>query len=115
MMPNMDPRQLKKMMERMGIRSDEIDAQRVVIETKDADIVIDNPQVIRINAQGSSSFQISGDISERAKEEALPEISEEDVKVVMEQSGLSDEQKARDALLEAKGNIAEAILKLKGA
>ncbi len=116
MMPNMDPRALKKMMERMGIRSEEIDALRVTIETRDKNILIDNPQVTLINAQGSSSFQITGDISETEKSdsESLPEISEDDVKVVMEQSGTTDEEKARDALTKSKGNIAEAIMALKG-
>ena len=41
-------------------------------------------------------------------------IEEEDVKLVMEKSGISDEASAREALEESNGNIAEAILKLKG-
>ena len=68
MMPNIDPRQLKRMMDSMGIKSSEIKAGRVVIEGAEMDIVIENPQVTQINAQGNVSFQISGDIKEVERE-----------------------------------------------
>jgi nascent polypeptide-associated complex subunit alpha len=112
MIPNIDPRQLKKVMDRMGIKSESIEASRVVIETADKDIVIENPEVMAINAQGNTSFQISGEVKEVDK--ARVSIDEEDVKLVMEKSGVSDEASAREALEESNGNIAEAILKLKG-
>ena len=111
MMPNIDPRQLKKVMDRMGIKSESIDASRVIIETADKDIVIENPDVIAINAQGSVSFQISGMVNEVDKTKV--EINDEDVKFVMEKAGVSDGSAARKALEESNGNIAEAILKLK--
>jgi nascent polypeptide-associated complex subunit alpha len=113
MMPNIDPRQLKQMMERMGIKSSEIKAGRVVIEGEEKDIVIDNPQVTRINAQGNVSFQISGDIREVEKALEKAEIGDDDVRMVMESSGVGDEAKARAALEETNGDIAEAILRLK--
>ena len=62
--------------------------------------------------QGNTSFQISGEVKEVDK--ARVSIDEEDVKLVMEKSGVSDEASAREALEESNGNIAEAILKLKG-
>ncbi len=111
MIPNIDPRQLKKVMDRMGIKSESIEASRVVIETRDKDIVIENPEVVSINAQGNTSFQISGEVTEVDK--AKVEIDDEDVKLVMEKSGTADSAAAREALEESNGNIAEAILKLK--
>lgn len=114
MMPNIDPAQLKKMMDRMGIKSTEIDAVRVVIEGRESDIVIEDPQVMQITAQGSTSFQISGNATEKPKEQPKVEIGDDDVKMVMEQAGSGDEASARKALEESNGNIAEAILKLKG-
>ncbi len=111
MMPNMDPRQLKRLMDSMGIRSREIDATRVVIEGKDMDIIIENPQVTAIDAQGNRSFQVAGEAREVGKVKA--EIGDDDVKLVMEQSGGSDETQARKALEESGGDIAAAILKLK--
>ncbi len=114
MMPNLDPRSIKKMMDRMGIKSDEIEAQRVIIEGRAGDIVIESPHVMRIEAQGNTSFQISGSVSERPKQIEKIEISDDDVKLAREQSGVGDDDAVRKALEESNGNIAEAILKLKG-
>ena len=114
MMPNVDPRQLKKLMDSMGIKSSEIRAGRVVIEGEEMDIVIENPQVTRIDAKGNVSFQVSGEVREVEKNAAKVEIGEDDVKLVMQQAGVSDESLARSALEETNGDIAEAILKLKG-
>jgi nascent polypeptide-associated complex subunit alpha len=113
MMPNMDPRTLKNMMAKMGIKSTEIDSQRVVIETQEGEIIITNPQVTRIEAQGSVSFQISGDVAEVEKKVNL-EVTEDDLKLVGEQTGVTDMDKIRAAIEESNGDIAEAILKLKG-
>ena len=115
MMPNMDPRALKKMMERMGIKNTEIDAIRVVIEGKERDIVIEQPQVTQIEAQGVKTFQVSGEISEREKGAAAEkvEISEDDINMVKEKAGIDNSELARKALEESNGDIAEAILKLK--
>jgi NACalpha-BTF3-like transcription factor len=40
--------------------------------------------------------------------------SDEDVKLVMEQSGTTDEEQAAKALKEANGDVVKAIMKLKG-
>lgn len=114
-MPNLDPKSIKKMMDRMGIKSNEIEASRVIIEGRDSNLIIENPQVMMIEAQGTKSFQISGNVSEQRKEIAKAEISDDDVKMVREQSGINDDDAARAALEESNGNIAEAILKLRGA
>jgi nascent polypeptide-associated complex subunit alpha len=106
MMPGMDPRQMQQLMKQMGIKSEELSAKSVIIETEDAKLIIDNPQVTKISMQGSTSFQIAGEVR---KEES---ISEDDVKMVAEQAEVSEE-KAKDALTEANGDIAEAIMKLK--
>jgi nascent polypeptide-associated complex subunit alpha len=113
MMPNMDPRALKGLMAKMGIKSSELDASRVVIEMQDREIVITNPQITKIEAQGSISFQIAGDISESEKKVKM-DITKEDVDLVKEQTGVADETKVREAIESSNGNIAEAILRLKG-
>ena len=113
MMPNMDPKQMKNIMERMGIKSTDVDALRVVIECPDRRIVVSEPQVTRIEAQGAVTFSVAGSISEEAPHDAKVEITEDDVKVVMEQSGVSDSASARKALEESDGDIADAIMRLK--
>jgi len=112
----MNPKQMQKMLKRMGIKVDEIEAQRVVIEGADKDIVIENPQVMLTKMPNQEMFQISGDVTEVDKDEAVgtePEITDEDIAMVAEQAGVGNEQ-AEEALLETRGDIAEAILKLKG-
>jgi len=102
---NINPRQMEQMMKKLGMNSDEIAAKEVVIKCSYKDIVISDPQVTKINMQGHDTFQIMGNVSER------PLIREEDVKMVAEQTGASEEE-AKSALKET-GDIAGAILKLK--
>jgi nascent polypeptide-associated complex subunit alpha len=112
MMPNIDPRTMRNMMAKMGIKSSEINAEKVSIECPTKVIIIDNPQVTLIEAQGVKSFQITGEISEKERSVVI-EISEEDVKLVMEKSGAGEDE-SRKALAEANGDIAAAILSLAG-
>jgi len=100
-------KQIEKAMKKMGIQSQEVEAEEVIIKTMEKDIVISNPQVSRVNMMGQDTFQVSGDVTERPKEK----FSEEDIRMVMEQAGVKEEE-ARKAL-EETGDIAETILKLK--
>jgi nascent polypeptide-associated complex subunit alpha len=100
-----NPRQLEKMAKRMGIQSAQIDAEEVIIKTKDKDIVIHNPSVAKINMMGQETFQVSGEVEEKEKG-----FSEEDVQTVAEKAGVSTEE-AREALKKF-GGMAEAIIGL---
>lgn len=111
MMPNMDPRAMRNLMAKMGIKSTEIPALRVIIELEGRQIVVSNPQVTRIEAQGALSFQVSGDVSEVDSYKA--EITEDDVKTVSDQTGITDTDRVKSALESENGDIAKAILKLK--
>ena len=108
MMPGMNPRKMAQMMKRMGIQQTEIDATEVIIRTPDKELVILNPQVSKVNMMGQESLQIVGDIQERALE-TTPEINPDDIKTVMEQANVSEEE-ARAAIEENKGDLAAAIL-----
>lgn len=113
MMPlKVNPKQMERMMKRMGISMDEVDARQVVIKCADRDIVIDNPQVVKTKMQGKDSFQVTGDVRVDKTEVKL-EINPEDVKMVAEQAKVS-EQKATQALEKSGGDIAQAIIDLKG-
>ena len=103
---------MQQMMRKMGIQQVEIDATEVIIKTPDKEIVISNPQVSKVNMMGQETFQVVGNVSERALS-SEPEISEDDIKTVAEQAGVS-EQKAKEAILKHKGDLASAILELKG-
>lgn len=106
----MNPRQMEKMMRQMGIQQEDLDCKEVIIKLEDKELVFSNPQVAKVNMMGQASYQIVGEPEERALE-TTPDINEEDIKTVMEQAGV-DEAKAKAALEETKGDLAEAILKL---
>ncbi len=108
MFPGMNGRQAKQMMKKMGIKQEEIDAIEVIIRTPDKDLIITEPSVSKVNMMGNESFQISGNVQEREKE---AEISEEDIKTVMEQAKVGKEE-AEKAIKEAGGDLAKAIMEL---
>lgn len=112
MMPNINPRMMKQAMKRMGIQQSEIDATEVIIKTPDNEIVITEPQVSKVNMMGQETYQVVGNAHIRQKSSEA-DINKEDIKTVAEQADVS-EKDAEKALKEAKGDIAEAILKLKG-
>jgi len=122
MMPNLNPKQMQQMMRQMGIKSDNIEASRVIIEKKDGGkITIENPTVTVIEMQGQKTFQIAGEIKEEGSDSKGAEkeeeketeggITEKDVALVAEQAKV-DRETARKALEETNGDIAEAIMKL---
>ena len=108
MFPSIDPKKMQAMMKQMGIKQEEIDASKVIIEkTDNTKIIIENPSVVKINMQGNESFQISGDVSEEESEL----FNEDDIKTVMEKARVTKE-KAKEALEASNGDLAEAILEL---
>lgn len=109
----MNPRQMKQMMKKMGIKTDEIDADTVIIHGGGKEIVIENPEVVKMTVQGQEIFNITGGTVREEEEEVTLEISGEDVAMVSEQAGVSKEE-AKKALEESDGDIAGAIMKLKG-
>lgn len=110
-----NPRQMKQMMKKMGITTEEIDdVEKVIIRTTDRDYVITDAQVTIMTVQGQKTYQITGETSIEAKGEGdLPEepFSDEDVEIVMGQAQVSEEE-AKEALRETNGQPAEAIILL---
>lgn len=100
----MDPKAMKQAMKKLGMKQEEIEATEVIIKCGDKEIVIKDPQVMKINMMGQDSIQITGTITERDAEV----FNEEDIKTVMEQTGC-DEKTAKE-LLQEQGDIAAAIL-----
>ncbi|SNR47532.1 nascent polypeptide-associated complex protein [Halorubrum vacuolatum] len=124
----MNPRKMKQMMKQMGIDVDEIDAERVVIETGDGDLVFSEPQVTRMDAQGQQTYQIVGEPDEVVDAGAgdaddaddadaadaagdADAIPDSDVAIVAERAGVP-ESEARAALEATDGDLAAAIANL---
>jgi nascent polypeptide-associated complex subunit alpha len=115
MQRRMNPREAKRMMQRMGMSMDNVqDVTQVIIKTSSKDIIIEQPEVAILNMQGQKIFQVAGGtITEKTPERAAPKlaIAEEDVQLVADQTGKSIEE-ARKALEECEGDLAKAILLL---
>jgi len=106
MFGGIDPKKIQSMMKQMGIKQEDIDASKVVIECEDKNIIIENPQVAKVIMQGQAQFQISGDISEQEKG-----IREEDIKIIKEKTNAS-ENKIKETLKKNNGDIAQTIIDL---
>ena len=110
-----DPRQMKRMMKQMGIETEEIEGvEEVVIKTADKEYVFSDAQVTKMVVKGQATFQILGEPEERVRSSSgptKPSISTEDIKLVAEKAGVSEEE-ARKALEECDGEPAEAIIRL---
>lgn len=109
-------RDAKRMMQKMGMKIDEIDGvTEVLIRTVTREIIIEEPVVTSVVVQGQRMYQVTGGSAhERAPsaEAAQPEVPEEDVNLVIAQTGKTVDE-AKVALKESGGDLAEAILRLK--
>lgn len=108
MFGGINPAQMKAMMKQMGIKQEEVAVERVIFEGVEKRIIIEPANVQKIVMQGQESWQVTGESREETKE---TEISEEDVHMIVDKTGKS-EQEARKALEESEGDLAEAIVKL---
>lgn len=121
----MNPKQLQQMMEKLGIDIEEIqDVSEVVIKTPDKKYVFDDAEVTIMEAQGSRTYQITGtpETVDRASGEIEaeaepadegPTFTDEDVELVVAEADVTEEA-AREALEEAGGQPAQAIVALTG-
>jgi len=108
-----NPREARRMMQRMGMSMDAVaDVEQVVIKTSVKEITIEEPEVAVLEVQGQKIFQVTGGkITEKATERKPSGIAEEDVRLVADQTGKSPDE-ARRALEESGGDLAKAILLL---
>jgi nascent polypeptide-associated complex subunit alpha len=115
----LDPRKMQQMMKQMGIDIDELDAEEVIIKTADKELVFDNPDVQRMDAQGQETYNVVGspttheggattDDSEDESDDGIPQ---EDIETVADQAGVSEEE-AREALEAVGGMPLDAIERL---
>ena len=102
---------MEQAMRRMGIQQQEIDAKEVIIRCEDKDIIIQNPNVSKVNMMGQETYQVVGKAIEKPRS-SEPTISDDDIKTVMEQADV-DEEKAKKAIEDNNGDLAAAILSLK--
>ena len=119
----MNPRMLKqmqKMMKDFGMDAKDLKAVKVIIELEDQELIFEKPKVQVMDMMGTKTYSITGKakkVKKEIKEEKIMdeevslEITDEDIEMVMNQCNVSRE-KAKEALEECNGDLAEAILKL---
>lgn len=114
----MNNREMKRMMAQMGIKSSEMpDVKTVIFEGDTKNYMITDAQVTMIEAQGQKTFQVMGSFKEVPKgsksptQAEAPKYSDDDITLVMEGAGV-DRKKAIEALDDAKGEPAQAIIDL---
>ena len=122
----MSPKQMARMMKKMGISQEDLKGvKEVIIRFADKEWAIANAQVAVIKQAGSESYQVSGAKIERALTTGEPvegdiekepeiEIPIEDAALVAGQTGV-DIETATQALKDTQGDLAAAILKLRQA
>jgi nascent polypeptide-associated complex subunit alpha len=109
MMPNVNPKQMKAMMKKLGMSVEQFeDVQQIVIKTGKGNYIFDTAEVTAMTMQGVTTYQIMG---QPRFEEGSVEIPKDDVAMVAAQAGVPEE-KAKEALVATRGDIAEAILHL---
>jgi len=124
-------RQMRRKMQQQGIDMEQINATRVIIESPESTLVIDQPEVVLMKQMGQEIYQVIGDaeeypvgevqIGEKAEVEIIdvmdesevkPVITENDIMLVAAQANV-DKEEANAALIDSNGDIAKAILFLK--
>ena len=110
MIPGMNPKMMKQAMKRMGIKEEALEISQVIMKMGDKELIFNEPQVSKVNMMGQNTFQVIGEPTIRGLD-TTPDINDEDIKTVAEQTGCSEE-KAKETLEECKGDLAEAVIKL---
>jgi nascent polypeptide-associated complex subunit alpha len=104
-------REMRRMLDKMGLEMKEMDSvEEVIIKTDTKELYLIKPQVVEMKGKDSTIFQVvASDVEERKKE--IPSFKEEDVILVMQQANVTKEI-AIQSLIDSKGDIAQAILGL---
>ena len=104
-------RQMRRMMDKMGLDMEELpNVQEVIIKTDKKEIIIAKPAVTEMKAKDNSIFQVVAESYEE-KELEVQIFSDEDIALVSQQANVAEEN-AKNALAEAEGELARAILLL---
>lgn len=110
-MRKFNPRETRRMMQRMGLNMNQLEVEEAIFRTKDKEIRIENPEVAILEMQGQKIFQVTGGHMTETALEKKPTIPDEDVQLVAQQAKVTLER-AQAALEQTNGDLAQAILLL---
>ena len=104
-------REMRRMLDKMGLDMKDLgNIEEVIIKTDTKELYLIKPQVIEMKGKDSTIFQVVATNVEE-KQRDIPVFKEEDIILVMQQATVSKE-KAIQALIDSKGDMAQAILNL---
>ena len=104
-------REMRRMLDRMGLDMKELNnVQEVIIRTDKKEIIIAKPAVTEMKSKDNSIFQVIA-TSYEEKELETPIFSEEDIMMLCAQANVTPEV-AADALKETGGDLSQALLRL---
>jgi nascent polypeptide-associated complex subunit alpha len=104
-------REMRRMLDKMGLEMKDLGSiEEVIIKTDTKELYLIKPQVIEMKGKDSTIFQVVATNVEE-KQRDIPVFKEEDIVLVMQQATVSKE-KAIQALIDSKGDMAQAILNL---
>jgi nascent polypeptide-associated complex subunit alpha len=115
-MKRINPREARRMMQRMGMGLEEMPGvTKVTFNMKGKNLVIADPEVTIMKVSGQTMYQVVGEAIEEKAESAETklEITDEDAQLVSAQTGATLEV-AKKALETSNGDLAQAIMMLKG-
>lgn len=104
-------REMRRMLDKMGLEMKDLgNIEEVIIKTETKELYLLKPQVVEMKGKDSTIYQVvATDIEEKQRD--VPVLKEEDIILVMQQANVTRE-KAIQALIDAKGDMAQAILNL---
>ena len=102
-----DPKKVEQIMKKLNMKVQQIEAEEVIIKTKEKKIIISRPEIMLADMMGREVYQISGEVSESVL------VNEDDVRIVMDKTG-QDRDIVVKKLEELNNDLAKAILELKG-
>jgi nascent polypeptide-associated complex subunit alpha len=104
-------REMRRMLDKIGLEMKDLgNIEEVIIKTENKELYLIKPQVVEMKGKDSTIFQVvATDIEEKQRE--VPSLREEDIILVMQQANVLRER-AVQALIDAKGDMAQAILTL---
>ena len=85
-----NPRQMNQMMKKLGINVKEIEnVKKVIIQTDKKEYIFETAEVTIMDAQGQKTYQITGEPNINEIED---KISKEDIELIIEQTGKTEEE-----------------------
>ena len=101
-----DPKKVEQIMKKLNMKVQQIEAEEVIIRTKEKDIIISRPEIMLADMMGREVYQVSGEVSERTL------VNEDDVRMIMDKTG-KDRDIVVKKLEELDNDLAKAIMELK--